>query len=296
MSIQFRRATKKQSRLRLGLVGPSGSGKTYSSLTIAKHLGGRVVVMDSEHGSASKYSDEFEFDVFEPDSFNPRVYIDFLREAAAAGYDIAIIDSLSHAWMGKDGALEMVDQAAKRNSGNSFAGWRDVTPLHNQMIEAILSAPLHVIATMRSKTEYVIEEDSRGKKVPRKIGLQPVQRDGMEYEFDVVGDIDHEHNFIITKTRCRALGGAVVHKPGEDLARTLKAWLGDGEALARPDQLAKLRELAGAIGERAAAQMEARIATGPSVSQADEWLAALETRSANGTVPTPNEASEPQLA
>ncbi|HET7321208.1 MAG TPA: ATP-binding protein [Longimicrobiaceae bacterium] len=291
MAIQFKAATKKESKLRMGIVGPSGTGKTYSALRVAKALGGRVVVMDSEHGSASKYADEFTFDVFEPDSFSPKVYIEFLREAAAAGYDVAIIDSLSHAWMGKDGALEMVDWAAKRNSGNSFAGWRDVTPLHNAMIEAILGARLHVIATMRSKTEYVVEEDSRGKKVPRKIGMQPVQRDGMEYEFDVVGDIDHDHNFIVTKTRCRTLKDAVIHEPGEEFGETLLKWLSDGEPLATSAQLNELRTLAAQKSGRAAELLEVRIAKGPTQTEAEGWLVALRADVAAGNEPVAGEDS-----
>lgn len=283
MGIQFKRATKKEAKLRLGIVGPSGSGKTFTALRVSRSLGTRVVVMDSEHGSASKYADLFEFDVFEPNSFAPQTYIDFLRAAEDGGYDVAIIDSLSHAWMGKGGALEMVDAAAKRNSGNSFAGWRDVTPKHNAMIEAILAARVHVIATMRSKTEYVIEEDSRGKKVPRKIGLQPVQRDGMEYEFDVVGDIDHDHNFVITKTRCHALKDTVVNEPGEDFGEALAKWLSVGEPTATPEQVAELRRLASAISPRAAESMEQKLARMPTLAEAAEWLVALHPAEENGS-------------
>lgn len=232
MALEFKRASKKAAKLRLGIVGPSGSGKTYTALRVARAIGGRVAVLDSEHGSASKYADEFEFDSLEPDDFSPATYIEAIRAAERAGYDVLVIDSLSHAWMGTGGALEMVDKAAKRsNGGNSFAAWRDVTPVHNQMIEAIVGARVHVIATMRSKTEYVLETNDRGKQVPRKIGLQPVQRDGMEYEFDVVGDIDHAHNLVITKTRCRALKDAVIREPGEELGATLLEWLNAGEAV-----------------------------------------------------------------
>lgn len=252
--MQFKKATKAQAKLRLGLVGPSGSGKTYTALQLATHLvpGGRVAVIDTERGSASKYADLFEFDVIEPDTFSPKVYVEAIQAAERAGYDVLVIDSLSHAWMGKDGALELVDAAAKRSrSANSFAAWRDVTPLHNEMIDAILGARLHVIATLRAKTEYVIEEDARGKKVPRKVGMQPVQRDGLEYEFDVVGDMDHDNNFIVGKTRCTALAGAAIHKPGADLAATLRAWLTDGEPApaapeeepANEDQLNEVAEL-----------------------------------------------------
>lgn len=225
----FRKAIKSRAKLRLALIGPSGSGKTYSALAIAAGLGKRVAFIDTEHGSASKYADLFEFDVLELSSYSPERYIEALKAAAAAGYEVIVIDSLSHAWMGKDGALEMVDRAAARSkSGNSFGAWREVTPQHNNMVEAIITSPCHVICTMRSKTEYVQDRDERGKTVIRKVGLQPVQRDGMEYEFDVVGDIDHAHQLIVTKSRIPTLSDAVISKPGADLAAQLRTWLDTG--------------------------------------------------------------------
>ncbi len=232
----FKRATKKESKLRLGLIGPAGSGKTYTALTVAKHFGGRVALIDSEHGSASKYADIFNFDVLELKSFSPTDYVNAIKAAEQAGYTTLIIDSLSHAWTGKNGALELVDRAtARMKSGNSFAAWREVTPLHNQMVEAIMGAGLHVVATLRSKTEYIVEENSRGRKVPRKIGMAPIQREGLEYEFDLVGDLDWENRLVITKTRCPELAGAVISKPGKDFAQILKRWLGEGNEL-KPQQ------------------------------------------------------------
>lgn len=237
MAIQFRKATKEQLKLRMALIGPAGSGKTYSALNIARHLGKRIAVIDTEHGSASKYAGLFEFDVVELDSFHPQNYIAGIQAAQQAGYDVLIIDSLSHAWMGKYGALELVDRAAKRSpSGNSFAAWRDVTPLHNQLIEAMLGARLHLIVTMRSKMEYVQDKDEKGRTQIRKVGLQPVQRDGLEYEFDVVADLDTENTFIVGKTRCPQLTGVIVPRPGKEVADTLLAWLTDG---APPAELPK---------------------------------------------------------
>lgn len=226
----FRKATKQQAKLRMALIGPSGSGKTYTALRIASHLGERVAVIDTERGSASKYADKFEFDVLELDSFHPQRYIEGIQAAEAEGYDVLIIDSLSHAWSGKDGALELVDKAAKRmQSSNTFAAWRDVTPLHNALVDAMLQSRLHLIVTMRAKTEYIVEKDERtGKSVPRKVGLAPIQRDGLEYEFDVVADMDLDNTLIVSKSRCEALSGAVIPKPGEEVADTLKAWLTDG--------------------------------------------------------------------
>lgn len=224
----FKKANKHESKLRLALVGPSGSGKTYTALSIAGKLGSgaRVAVIDTERGSASKYADLFDFDVMELHSYHPQEYINAIAEAVAGRYDVVIIDSLSHAWNGKDGALDLVDQAQKKaQSGNSFAAWRHVTPLHNALVDAILSARLHVIVTMRAKTEYVMEEDSRGKKAPRKVGLAPVQRDGIEYEFDVVGDINLDHELMVSKSRCPALSGKVITDPGANIAATLNEWL-----------------------------------------------------------------------
>lgn len=228
---QFHKATKQQSKLRLALIGTSGSGKTFTALNIGQHLGEKVAVIDTERGSASKYADLFEFDVLELDSFSPLTYVEALKAAEAAGYDVIIVDSLSHAWMGKDGALEQVDKVAKRSeSRNSFAAWRDVTPMHNALVDAMLQSNCHIIATMRAKSEYVLETNERGKQVPRKVGMAPIQRDGLEYEFDVIADMDADNNMIVSKTRCTTLTGAVVNKPGKDIADVLNAWLSDGSA------------------------------------------------------------------
>ncbi len=226
----FKRATKSQLLLRLALIGVSGGGKTWSALSIASHLGKSIAVIDTEHNSASKYADLFNFDTCELTSFNPTKYIEAI-EAASGHYDVLIVDSLSHAWMGKDGTLETVDKIAKRSqSNNSFNAWRDVTPLHNQLVEALLSCQCHLIVTMRSKSDYVMEEyEDKGKKKTRpvKVGLAPIQRDGLEYEFDVVGDMDKDNNLIITKSRCPSVSGQIFHKPGKDLALQLRSWMGE---------------------------------------------------------------------
>src|SRR5688572_10982122 len=117
--ITFTKATKKQAKARIALEGPSGSGKTYTSLLTAKVLGDRIAVIDTEHGSASKYADEFEFDTLAMDRYDPNVLIQALAAAAAAGYDVVVVDSLSHFWMGADGMLEQVDRAAKRSAGGN---------------------------------------------------------------------------------------------------------------------------------------------------------------------------------
>lgn len=228
----FKRAVKSQAKLRLCLAGQSGAGKTWTSLAIAQHLveDGRIAVIDTERSSAALYADQFTFDTLCLDSHSPTEYIDAIELAEKEGYDAIVIDSLSHAWMGKSGALEQVDKIAKREGkANNFTAWRDVTPLHNRLVDAMLSSRCHIIATLRSKTEYVMDKDNAGKTVIRKVGLEPIQRSGIEYEFTIVGDLDQAHQLTITKSRASVIPvGDVIDKPGEKFAKTLREWLNSG--------------------------------------------------------------------
>lgn len=233
----FKTATKRQAKLRLGLVGPAGSGKTMTALRVGSGLAGesgRMAVIDTEHGSAQLYaSDSLRFDVCSLDSFEVERYVEAIADAEAAGYAVVVIDSLSHAWAGKGGILEFVDAQGKRNAGGNFSAWRDATPRHNRLVEAILACKCHVIVTLRSKTEYVVESVN-GRTSVRKVGLQPVQRDGMEYEFTIVADVTADHELIVTKTRATFLKDAIIREAGEDLGRKLLDWLDNGEPATEP--------------------------------------------------------------
>lgn len=290
MGFTFTKATKKQAKLRLALVGPAGSGKTKSSLKIAQGLNaGRIGLIDSERGSASKYSDEFDFDQLCLDSFSPENYIEAIKAAEQAGFGVLIIDSLSHAWSGKDGALEQVDLATMRSrSKNQFTdGWRAVTPMHNRLVDAMLSCNMHLIATMRTKTEYVIEKDDRGRTVPRKVGLQPVQRSGLEYEFDVVADLDQDNNCIIDKTRCSDLKGKVFNCPGNDMAQILADWLGSGAPAAPREPQQVMRET---VARSAVSELEAAMVWTDNAGKV-AWVEAVRTAVNNGSI-TKVQASE----
>jgi hypothetical protein len=226
----FRKAERKQAKLRLALCGPSGSGKTYSALLIAQGLapGGKVALIDTERGSGELYADLTAYDVAPLDPpYTPVRYIELIREAEQAGYDVLIIDSLSHAWIGDGGILDMHDKAAAAVR-NSFTAWREVTPVHNQLVDTILGAGLHVIITMRTKTAYDLIDDN-GKKKPVKIGLAPVQRDGMEYECTVVIDLSIEgHVATATKDRTRIFDGQHFI-PKADTGEALRKWLETGK-------------------------------------------------------------------
>lgn len=235
----FTPAKKVKAKLRLCLIGPAGTGKTKSALRIMEHLmgeGEKFALIDTEHASAAKYGKEHEFDHASLTDHSPAEYSKMIKEAEAAGYSGLVIDSLSHAWMGTGGALEMVEAAsAQMRTGNSYSAWGKVTPVLRQLIETILGSSMHIIVTLRSKMEYVQEKDDRGKTVIRKVGMQPVMRDGIEYEFDLVGDLNQEHQLVITKSRCGALDGKIVDKPGPEIAGALLAWLSDGDELPEPE-------------------------------------------------------------
>ncbi len=227
----FREANRRQSKLRMTLDGPAGSGKTYTALRFAHALaaGGKIAVIDTERGSASKYVGEvvdgipWQFDVAEMTRYSPDEYTKLIEYAGKAGYAVLIIDSLSHAWEGIGGALEI-----KQKAGESWSAWRHVTPIHNRMVDAILQAPMHIITTMRSRMEYVQEVDENGRTVIRKVGLSPIQRPGMEYEFDIVADLNWSHIMTVSKSRCPAVADRIVDHPGPDFIQPVIDWLTSG--------------------------------------------------------------------
>lgn len=230
MQFEIRQAHRKGKHARWAIIGPSGSGKTYTALKIAKGLtrNGRIIVIDTERGSADNYSDilgDLKFDKVDLPNFSPAMYAECIRYVVDKGYDTVITDSLSHAWAGRGGALEMVDKAVRKSSsGNSFTAWRDVNPVLADLNDVILSSPAHMLVTMRVKQEYVQEKNDKGKTEIRKVGMAPIQREGLEYEFDIVGNMDMNNNMIIDKTRVGFLSGEIYHKPSEALGRKVRDW------------------------------------------------------------------------
>jgi energy-coupling factor transporter ATP-binding protein EcfA2/NACalpha-BTF3-like transcription factor len=248
----FKKAWKYAAKARVALIGPSGSGKSYTALMLARVLvgpTGKVAAIDTEHESLRKYAhspgcspdckdpSHFEFDVIDDlDSFTADNFLNALHAAEDAGYHAFITDSLSHFWTGKDGALEFVDSASARTfNKDSFSGWKAFRPHERKMIDAMLASPLHIITTMRTKNEYV-EVEKNGKKQRVKVGLGPVQRDGIEYEFDLVGLMDDDNMLIVDKSRCFALGGKAIPKPGPKDFAPFVEWLAGEPAPAQQPQ------------------------------------------------------------
>lgn len=227
----FKKAERKQAKLRLALSGPAGSGKTTGALMIAKGLGGKIAVLDTERGSASLYSDKFDFDVVElSPPYTPERYIEVVEAAQKAGYDILIIDSMTHEWNGPGGCLELNEQIARTKfRGNVWSAWNETTPRHRKFVDSILAANLHIIATMRSKTETIQTENGAGKKVVQKVGMKTEQRDGMDYEFTVVLDLTVDgHTALASKDRTRLFNDPFVIT--EDTGRMLANWLNMGKS------------------------------------------------------------------
>lgn len=230
----FTPATREKAKARMALMGVSGSGKTWTGLRITHGLAPRFAVIDTERGAASKYAgiNGVNFDTLQLHNYDPRNLISALGAAAQAGYEAVLVDSLSHFWSGTDGTLEQVDKAAKARYGNnSFGGWKEGTPLQNAMVDALLSYPGHVVATMRAHTEWSLQTNANGRKEPVRLGTRPEQRRGVEYEFDVVAQMDTENTLTVIKSRCPSLHALVLERPdGAQVAKTMLEWLNDGAA------------------------------------------------------------------
>jgi hypothetical protein len=255
----FQKAEKKRAKARLALDGPSGGGKTMTALreatVLAEAEGGRIAVIDSEQGSASLYADLYDFDVLEIAApFSPAKYVKALGDAARAGYPVVVVDSLTHAWAGAGGVLEIVDKAAARYGNNKHKAWAEGTPAWQSIIDAMLQYPGHVITTMRTKTRWVERTDDNGRvKGYDKVGVDPVAREGIEYEFTITGNLNMGHDLEITKSRCHLLPpGTVIPEPDGDVARRIIDWLNSGAV----DVTERARALVAAAGDRKAEFLE----------------------------------------
>jgi len=236
----FKKAEKKKVYLKLGIQGPPGGGKTYGALSMATGFGGNIALIDTERGSSSLYADKFSFDMahMEP-PFTTEAYLDALNGAVANKYDWLIIDSISHAWAGQGGLLEQKEAIDARGRGNSYTNWATITKKQNQFIEALMQAPINIICCFRSKTEYIMQ-DQNGKQVPKKVGLAAVQRDGFEYELDVLFELALDNSYEAEKDRTGLFKGRVGGKLTEKTGQVLKDWLHNSSNNPIPDKVKPL--------------------------------------------------------
>ena len=231
MATLFKKATRKQAKIKLAITGASGSGKTFSALRMAQGLSGGkpVAVIDTENGSASLYSDRFGFDVLDlSPPFSHDKFVEAINAAQEAGYEVLVIDSASHFWEG------ILDYKSKLDSrgGNSYTNWAEAGAKFKGILDAVLQSKMHVICCLRSKMDHVIE-DNGGRKTIRKVGLAPIMRDGIEYEFTVVFDVAMDHNASASKDRTGLFADKIAQIT-EQTGKTIVEWLGSGEAVAAP--------------------------------------------------------------
>jgi hypothetical protein len=232
----IKKASREAVRLRMALDGPSGSGKSLTSLffahALAKHYGGKIGVINSERQRGYNYADmplpngeRLEFYVEDLKDFSPASYVSALNLfEKEGGFSVVVIDSLSHAWAGEGGALELKDKAGD----NSYTAWATITPLQNRMVHRIIGAPFHIISTVRSKPAYVLEPNEKGKMQPRRVGLEPIQRKGTEYEYGIWGSMDLDHTLRITKSDCAAVDLVTANRPGPEFMTPIIEWMGTG--------------------------------------------------------------------
>jgi len=233
----FEKATRKKSKLRLAMMGPSGSGKTLSSLLIGYGMTkdwSKIALIDTEHERGRFYADRADFNtgefLYSPlcPPYNVDKYINVAKEGAnAIGENgVLIIDSLSHAWENDGGVLDYKTQIEKKPGKTSFSAWDEAGKMQNNFINTILSLPCHVIVTLRVKTAYAMEVNDRGKTVPVKIGLAPVQRDNTEYEFDIALQLERNHYASASKdtTFLDGFNGIITPELGEKI----QSWLDEG--------------------------------------------------------------------
>lgn len=262
MSIQIRKASRKQAKLRLGISAPSGGGKTMSALLLAygmmreahpkisdAEIWDKIGVMDTEEGSAELYVGaekhgvrigEFPY-IRISDNYDPVNYTNAIHAFEKAGVEIIIADSLSHAWAGKGGLLDKQNKIAEADpKKNSYTAWRTITPQHDALVAAMLQSPCHVIGTMRSKVEYAMQTGINGKQQVVKMGMAPIQREGMEYEFTVFLDIN-SNNHLAHSTKDRTNLFSALNSDGTvsrrefiitpSVGAELMRWLNTGEQI-----------------------------------------------------------------
>ncbi len=248
-------AEKEQVKLMIGITGPSGAGKTYSALQLAYGITGdwsKIVVADTENRSALYYAgsqtgpwEHIDFPPTIKDGYHPANWIKLIEMVEAdPKTEVLILDSISHEWEAKGGALDI-----NQKLGGKFTDWAKTTPIHNSFIDKLRTSRLHIIATMRVKTDYVVEQNEKGKNAPKKVGLKSIQREGTDYEFGIVFDIEVEqHTAIASKDRTGVFTGAIPFRISAETGKALVQWAKEGKRTSPifeksdPDQVKGLHE------------------------------------------------------
>lgn len=228
--MQLQKATRKKSKMRLNISGASGSGKTYSALLLAQGLVGdwnKIAVIDTEAGSASLYEHLGGFSVIDlQPPYTPERYIQAIDLCIKSGIECVIIDSSTHEWSGAGGCLEINENLAQlKYRGNSWSAWNETTPRHDSFVNKVLQSPIHIVTCTRSKTETVMGEDKKVKKV----GMKDIQREGWEYELTVSLNLDRDsHKVMVSKDRTGLFEGKEPFVVTPETGKKIKEWCDKG--------------------------------------------------------------------
>jgi len=243
--MEIRKAQRKQAKIKMALQGASGTGKTYSALLLASGITdyNKIAVIDTENHSADLYAHLGEYNVLQLSKpFTPERYIKAIEVCETAEMDVIIIDSITHEWDGSGGILDLHGNMA----GNSFANWSKITPRHNAFVQKILESGCHIISTIRTKTDYTLT-DKNGKMVPEKVGLKGIQRDGIDFEFTIVFDLDIKHNASASKDRTGLFmdksEGIITPGYGKRILQWCNAGVGIDEVVRQIQQATSVDEL-----------------------------------------------------
>lgn len=247
MALQIVKARRVQRKAMICLEAASGGGKTFTALELAVGLARRenptdetpkILLVDTENFSSTLYSDRFAFDVINLTETTVENYLEAIAMGGKHGYSVVVVDSLTHAWQH---LLEEHENVQRRDrSLNSFSAWNKITPIFNRLIQGVVKSPIHTIVTLRSKTEYIMEEQTRNGRtvqVPKRVGMAANFRQGSEYEFDIVGALDQDHTLTIHKTRLDWLDEKVIRRPGQALGREIADWLDSGRPVAEAPEV-----------------------------------------------------------
>jgi hypothetical protein len=241
-TMQLKKATRKQVKLRLGLSAVSGGGKTMSALLLAYGMTNdwsKIAVIDTENGSASLYSHLGEFNTIDLQApFTPERYIEAITACENGGMEVIIIDSVTHEWDGKGGCLDISNSMA----GNSYTNWAKITPRHDAFINSMMQSTCHIISCVRRKQDYEMTKGSDGKLKVEKAGLKEITREGFEYELTLNFNLEINHHATASKDRT----GLFMDQPSfmitSETGRKLMEWCNNGEIVLSPLEIA-LKEM-----------------------------------------------------
>ena len=232
--MQLQTAQRKRAKIKMGLQGPSGSGKTMSSLLIAFGLCGdwnKIAIVDTENNSSNLYAHLGTYNVLSLSApFTPEKYIQAMELCESAGIEVIILDSVTHEW---ENLLDFHSSL----TGNSFTNWSKITPRHNDFVQKILQLPCHLISTIRTKQDYILT-DVKGKITPEKVGLKSIQRDGLDYEFTLVFDLDIKNFASASKDRTGLFFGKPQQVVTVAVGQQIATWCNAG-ALVTIDEVSK---------------------------------------------------------